>query len=118
MELTEDNWELYASKQYSKNKFVTTYDFKSDCARFRYIKQLFRRYYSDDELRERLILNHIIILGNVLGPKCTAEILMMLTDDIMKPIAKSFLVYLNYLPEDFYVEVPLDSGIVDALRSL
>ena len=76
------------------------------------------RYYRDDDLKERLILNHIIILGNVLGPDVCAEILMSKTDDTLQSIVKTFLVYLNYLPEEDYVEVPLDSTVIDVLRKL
>jgi len=65
-----------------------------------------------------LILNHIIILGNVLGPDVCAEILMSKTDFTLQSIIKTFLVYLSYLPEDSYVEVPLDSTIIDVLRKL
>ena len=76
------------------------------------------RYYRDDDLKERLILNHIIILGNVLGPSICAEILMSKTHQTLQSIVKTFLVYLNYLPEDDYVEVPLDATIINVLRKL
>ena len=70
------------------------------------------------DLQERLILNHIIILGNVLGPDICAEILMSKTDITLRSIVKTFLVYLNYLPEDEHVEVPLDSTIINVLRKI
>ncbi len=69
-------------------------------------------------MKERLILNHIIILANVLGPNVCAEILMSKTDMTLRSIVKTFLVYLNYLPEDQYVEIPLDSTVIDVLRKL
>ena len=118
MELTKDNFELYASKHYQKDKWATTEDFKSDLGRFKYISRLVNRYYRDDDLKERLILNHIIILGNVFGPVHASELLMFNTESCFKSIIKPFLVYLNYLPEDQYVEVPMDSTIVNALRQL
>ena len=68
MELTKNNFELYAAKHYQKDKWSTDDDFKEDMSRFKYINRLVNRYYRDDDLKERLILNHIIILGNVLGP--------------------------------------------------
>ena len=95
MELTKNNFELYAAKHYQKEKWST-----------------------DDDLKERLILNHIIILGNVLGPKICAEILMSKTHQTLQSIVKTFLVYLNYLPEEEYVEIPLDSTIINVLRKL
>jgi|TARA_B100000470_G_scaffold124262_1_gene96047 hypothetical protein len=118
MELTKSNFELYAAKHYQKDKWATTEDFKEDISRFKYINRLVNRYYRDDDLKERLILNHIIILGNVLGPKICAEILMCKTHDVLKSTVKTFLVYLNYLPEEEFVEVPLDVTIIDVLRKL
>lgn len=118
MELTKDNFELYASKQYQKNKWSTTDDFKEDLLRFKYINRLIKRYYRDDDLKERLILNHIIILGNAFGPVATAEMLMLKTDICLRSISKTFLVYLHYLPNDQYVDVPLESTIINTLRDI
>ena len=118
MELTKDNFELYAAKHYQKDKWATTEDFKEDISRFKYINRLINRYYRDDDLKERLILNHIIILANVLGPAICAEILMSKTHQTLQSIVKTFLVYLNYLPEEEYVEIPLDSTIINVLRKL
>ena len=118
MELTKNNFELYAAKHYKKDKYATTEDFKEDISRFKYINRLVNRYYRDDDLQERLILNHIIILGNVLGPDICAEILMSKTDITLRSTVKTFLVYLNYLPEEDYVEVPLDSTIINVLRKI
>ena len=118
MELTKNNFELYAAKHYQKEKWSTDDDFKEDMSRFKYINRLVNRYYRDDDLKERLILNHIIILGNVLGPDICAEILMSKTDVALRSIVKTFLVYLNYLPEDHHVEIPLDSTVIDVLRKL
>ena len=118
MELTKNNFELYAAKHYQKDKWATTEDFKEDISRFKYINRLVNRYYRDDDLKERLILNHIIIFGNVLSPPVCAEILMSKTDRTLLSTVKTFLVYLNYLPEQDYVEIPLDSTIIDVLRKL
>jgi len=118
MELTKNNFELYAAKHYQKDKWSTDDDFKEDMSRFKYINRLVNRYYRDDDLKERLILNHIIILGNVLGPDVCAEILMSKTAGGLQSIVKTFLVYLNYLPEENFVEVPLDSTVIDVLRKL
>jgi hypothetical protein len=118
MQLTKNNFELYAAKHYQKDKWATTEDFKEDISRFKYINRLVNRYYRDDDLKERLILNHIIILGNVLSPSVCAEILMSKTDRTLLSIVKTFLVYLNYLPEQDYVEVPMDPTIIDVLRKI
>jgi hypothetical protein len=118
MKLSKATFELYASKHYQASNWATTEDFKSDLARFKYINRLIKRYYRDDDLKERLILNHITILGNMFGPLETALMLMYNTDCPLKSVSKTFLVYLNYLPESEYVEIPLDSTIVNALREL
>jgi len=118
MKLTLDNFELYASKHYQRSKWATTEEFKSDIARFKYINRLINRYYRDDDLKERLILNHIIVLANVLTPEVTADMLMINTDHLLKSTVKTFLVYLHYLPEDRYIEIPLDSTIINVLREL
>jgi len=118
MKLTKDNFELYASKHYQRSKWVTTEEFKGDLARFKYVNRLINRYYRDDDLKERLILNHIIILANGFGPGPTAKMLMIKMDDCLKPIIKSFLIYLNYLPDELYVDIPLDSTIINVLRKL
>ena len=67
MELTKNNFELYAASHYQKDKWATDEDFKEDISRFKYINRLVNRYYRDDDLKERLILNHIIVLYNVFG---------------------------------------------------
>ena len=118
MELTNDNFELYASKHYQHKKWVTTEEFKGDLARFKYINRLIKRYYRDDDLKERLILNHIIVLGNVFGPETTSKLLMSNTEFALKSVSKTFLVYLNYIPEDSYIEIPLDSTIINVLREI
>jgi hypothetical protein len=118
MKLTDENFELYASKYYINGKWSTTEDFKEDLCRFKYINRLINRYYRDDELRERLILNHIIILGNVFSPKIAAELMMFNVKKEQRSVLKTFLIYLNYLPEDMYVGTPLDSTVIDVLRKI
>ena len=118
MELAQHNFELYASQHYLAGKWSTTEDFKSDFARFNYINRLINRYYRDDELKERLILNHLVILGNVFGPAETARMAMHNIERDQRPVLKTFLVYLNYLPEEEYIETPLDSNIIEVLRKM
>lgn len=118
LELSRDNFELYASKHYQKNKWATTDEYNADMSRFKYINRLINRYYRDDDLKERLILNHMIVLGNVLGPATAADMIMFNTDGHLKSIVKTFLVYLHYLPEDHYVGIALDSDIIEVLRKI
>ena len=116
--LTEANFLVYAMHHYDNPQCHSLQEFEEDLKKILYLKKLLSRYKNNNELRERLILNHIIILGNVLGPAICAEILMSKTHQTLQSIVKTFLVYLNYLPEDDYVEVPLDSTVIDVLRKL
>ena len=42
-------------------------EFEEDLSRLSYVKRLIRKYKSSGDLKERLILNHIIVLTNVFG---------------------------------------------------
>ena len=50
MELSKNNFELYAAKHYQRDKWATTEDFKEDISRFKYINRLINRYYRDDDI--------------------------------------------------------------------
>jgi hypothetical protein len=118
MELSKDNFELYASQKYLAGKWSTTEEFKSDFARFNYINRLINRYCRDDELKERLLLNHLVILNNVFGPTETAKMSMFNCNHKQRDVLKTFLIFLNYLPESDYVGVPLDANVIDVLRKM
>jgi hypothetical protein len=74
-------------------------EFESDIKRTKYLKRLFRRYKVTKSLKERLILNHLILLNNVFGPEPTSRILFYRIDERDYDILKTFLVYLNIMPE-------------------
>jgi hypothetical protein len=97
-------------------------EFHEDLNRIKYVKRLFRKYEKSGILRERLILNHLIILGNVFGPTVTSRIMFYKTEPELHSYLKSFLVYLNYLPKELenidLDSIPLDQKIVDHLRSV
>jgi hypothetical protein len=118
MKLSRDNFELYASQRYLVGKWSTTEDFKSDLARFNYVNRLINRYYRDDDLKERLILNHLVVLGNVFGAPETSKMSMFNCKPEQRNVLKTFLIYLNYLPETEYIGIPLDSNIIDVLRKM
>lgn len=109
---------LFAAKNYNNTQCMTQDEFEEDLQRFKYIKRLFNRYETTGELSERLILNHLIVLYNVFGIKAANHMMFYKIDEKSWPILKSFLVYLNYLPEDQHVEVPLDLNVVEALRKI
>lgn len=118
MEINESNFILYAAKHYENYHENNTEDFYSDLKRTKYLKTLFKRYYENDDLQERLILNHIIILCNVFGVACGVNILFFKMEREYYPMLKSFLVFLNYIRDDTKVEVPLDPFVVNKLREI
>lgn len=117
-QLTSKNFTLFAAKNYNNPQCMTQEEFEDDIQRFKYLKRLFNRYETNGELSERLILNHLIVLYNVFGIKAANHMMFYKIEEKNWPVLKTFLVYLNYLPEDQYVEVPLDEKIVESLRKI
>ena len=95
--LNDDNIILYAIKSYESPNCIMS-EFEGDLKRTKYLKRLFRRYKILKELKERLIINHIILLYNVFGAEATTRILFYRIDEKDYDILKTFLMYLNLLP--------------------
>lgn len=113
--LTDDNFLLYCASKYDKVKYASTEDFIEDLNRIKYIKKLVTRYIENGDLRERLILNHIIILNNCFGPDVLCRILYLKLKPQMKYI-KPFLILLNILPEILYninEETSIDTNLIE-----
>jgi len=117
-ELTHRNFKLYAAQHYNNPEAVDVDEFKEDVSRFKYIKRLLSRYEAHGDLQERLILNHLIVLYNVFGINCANKMLWFKIEEQHWTYIKPFLVFLNYLPIDEKVEVPLDPEIIERLRKL
>jgi len=105
-------------QNYDNNQCADIEEFKEDLARFKYLKRLFRRYEVHNDLQERLIVNHIIVIYNVFGLKAANRMIWFKVDEEHHPYLKPFLVFLNYLDESEKVEVPLDLNIINVLRKL
>lgn len=116
--LTNSNFSLFASNNYNNRQCCSIEEFKDDMQRFKYLKRLFKRYSAYDDLQERLILNHIIIIYNVFGIKAATRMLFFKVEGQHHSALKTFLVYLNYLKEEEYVETPLDDRIIRVLRKI
>ena len=125
-ELNEENFMMYAMKCYSSPNCIMS-EFEGDIKRTKYLKRLFRRYKVTKTLKERLILNHIILLNNVFGPEVTSRILFYRIDERDYDILKTFLLYLNILPEMIYgingkniktSDIPVDMNIAEILRKI
>lgn len=97
-DLNEDNFFLYAIKAYSSPHCIMS-EFESDLKRTKYIKRLIRKYKVSHNLKERLILNHIILIYNVFEAEAATRILFYKTDLRDYDVLKTFLNYLNYMPD-------------------
>ena len=117
-ELTEKNLFLYAAKHYKNPKFSDIDDFYEDLKRFKYIKRLLNRYIESDELSERLILNHLIVVFNMFGIEAALEILNLKLEDKHWPVMKPFLVFLKYITNDQYTGITVDPNVIEVLRKI
>jgi hypothetical protein len=122
--LTEENYQIYAMQHYDNQECNSVEDFYEDINRIKYVKRLFRRYVKKDELRERLIINHIVSLSNVFGVEPATRLLFFKIENELWPILKTFLVLLSYMPERLKdpevisSDIPLDERIVNILRKI
>jgi len=125
-DLNDDNFLIYAMKCYNAPHCIIS-EFESDIKRTKYLKRLFRRYKITKSLKERLILNHIILLNNVFGPEHTPRILFYKIDERDYDILKTVLAYLNIVPEMIYgirgknisvTDIPIDVNVAEILRQI
>ena len=126
-DLSESNYLLYAAKNYDNPHCTGLDDFLDDLKCFKYLKRLFNRFVNNNDLKDHLIINHLIILYNVFGVECATRLLFLKMDERHYPILKPFLISMNYLPEVVYgingkdiktVDIPLDELSVSKLRKL
>ena len=122
----EHSFLLYAAKNYDNPQCLDIAEFHDDLKRFKYLKRLFGKYEETGELRERLIINHLVILYNVFGDSATKMLFFRLQGyySYLKP----FLVLLNRMPETIHhvgnhdiiysSDIPMDDYIVSVLRKI
>lgn len=124
--LTNDNIMMYAIKAYSTPSCVMS-EFNEDMKRFNYIKRLFRRYTKYGELRERLILNHLIVLYNVFGVEPATRMLFFKISKSDWSALKTYLLFLSYMPMTVKgikgvnvnsSDIPVDMTIAEVLRTI
>ena len=124
--LDDDNVMLYAAKAYDKPNCIMS-EFTEDMKRLNYLKRLFRRYRKHKEMRERLIINHIVVLSNVFGVEVAIRLLFyrMLKDDYSA--LKTYLLFLNLMPEKVIgikgkdilsSDILVDMDIAETLREI
>ena len=109
-ELNEENFLLFAIKNYENPQAVTREDFDKDLNHFKYIKRLLKRYKNTGELKTHLLLNHFIVLYNIFGDAATPMLFYKIEEDLWS-VMKTFVIFLNRLPETpkcFMHDVPVD----------
>ena len=125
-DLTNDNIMLYLAKAYDKPNCIMS-EFKDDMKRFNYLKRLFRRYRKMGELREQLVLNHLVVLYNVFGPEVAARALFFKMSKDDYSALKTYLLFLSFMPEKvrsikghdiISSDIPVDMKIAEALRKI
>lgn len=97
-ELNEENFLLFAIKNYENPQAVTKEDFDKDLHHFKYIKRLLKRYKNTGELKTHLLLNHFIILYNIFGEAATPMLFFKIEKDLWS-VMKTFILFLNRLPQ-------------------
>jgi hypothetical protein len=116
-ELNESNYLLFAIKFYDNPQAVTREDFEDDLKRIKYIKRLLKRYKNTGELKTHLILNHLTVLFNVFNDATVPLLFYNLEKDLLPPI-KSFLIFLNRLPEYPKTEINNIEEDLECLKQL
>lgn len=124
--LTSDNIMMYAVKAYDKPNCIMS-EFSEDMKRFNYLKRLFRRYRKHNELRERLVLNHLVVLNNVFGAEVMTRLLFYEMAESDYPQLKTYLLFLSCMPEIvrgikgkdiLSSDIEVDMNIANELRNI
>jgi hypothetical protein len=121
--LNESNFLLYAMHHYDNPQCHSLEEFEEDLKKILYLKKLLSRYKNNGELRERLILNHIIVLYNIFGESAT-RMLFYKVEKSCWDVLVTFLVYLDRMPETIpeygiiLSEIKLDETVISTLRKI
>jgi hypothetical protein len=125
-DLSNENILIYAMKVYDKPNCIMS-EFKEDMKRFNYLKRLFFRHRKTGEVKERLILNHLVVLCNVFGPEAATRLLFYKIAKEDYPSLKTYLVFLSCMPERVQgikgkdilsSEIPVDTSVANVLRNI
>jgi hypothetical protein len=122
--LNRDNFMLYAMGQYTNPECESIVEFQEDMNRIKYVKRLLKKYNRTGKIRPILLLNHLMVLGNVFSPRVASRLLFFKLDESLHPPLKTALLYLNYIGEGMVLDerqmdaIPLDGRLAEALRSL
>ena len=118
--ITPANWLMFAMKNYDNPQADGEEEFQEDLKRFKYLKRLLKKHHDGGELKERLILNHIIVLTNVFGVEASGTLLLFKIEREYWPELKTFMEYLNMIPESdiAFTNVATDEHIWKTLENI
>ena len=116
--ITSENVTMFAIKHYNNPQCEGEKEFFDDMKRFKYIKRLLRKYHDTNILKERLLLNHIIITKNLFGTEACVTLLLFKIQKEYCGTLKSFLLYLNMLRENELTDLPHNEFVLLELRKL
>ena len=114
--ITVANWVMFAMRNYDNPQCEGEEEFYEDIKRFKYLKRLFKKYYETGNLKERLILNHMIILSNVFGVQAASTLLLFKIEEAYWPAMTAFMRYLNMIPEGELTELQMDEYAWSTLK--
>ena len=126
-DLNDDNFLMFAMKEYNDIQCTDIEEFYDDLKKIKYIKRLFNIYKNNGQLKERLILNHLIVFYNVFSVQAGTRILFYKIEKDFWPMLKTFLIFLDRMPEKIdsirgetvrASDILLDDGIITRLRSI
>ena len=126
-DLNEGNFLMFSMKEYNNIQCIDIEEFYDDLKKIKYIKRLFNIYLNDGQLKERLILNHLIVFYNVFPIQAGTRILFYKIEEHFWPMLKTFLIFLDRMPDKIEsirgktilsTDIKLDEGIVTRLRTI
>ena len=117
--LTVKNFNAFALQNYDDPQCADIEDFQEDLRRFRYLKRLLHRYHENGEMRERLMLNHLITIFNVFGYDASMRMLKFkVRENSYWESIKTMLLYLGYIDESWETAIHIDDKLAQRLRDL
>ena len=116
--ITSENITMFAIRHYDNPHCEGEKEFYDDMKRFKYIKRLLKKYRVSGVLKERLLLNHIIILRNLFGNEACVTLLLYKTHPEHLAALKSFLLFLNMISSEELIEINLDTDVLEVLRRI
>jgi len=117
-EVKENNFIIYAAKNYYNPTCIDAEEFYQDLKRFKYVKRLITRYVNTETLPVNLLLNHLIVIFNVFGNDAALKMLELRIDHDKWSVLKPFLIYIKAITNDKYTGIEMDPKVVEALRKI